>query len=53
MQFLVIIFVIAIVIAGIVFGILAAKKRREELRTLAAKLGLWYRAEKNLTLHKE
>ena len=53
MQFLIIIFFIALVIVGIVLGILAARKRREKLRTLAGKLRMWFRAEKDRNIHKE
>lgn len=44
---------VVIFIAIIICGIVAARKRREELRTLAGKLGMWFRAEKDRNIHKE
>ena len=46
MQFLIIIPVAALIIAGIVFGILAAKKRREAMAALANKLGMSFSHQK-------
>ncbi|MHC4638285.1 MAG: hypothetical protein ACYTBP_05105 [Planctomycetota bacterium] len=53
MQSLVIILVIALIIAGIVFGHIAAKKRREDLNCLAQKLGMSFHPEKNYDLDNE
>jgi len=40
----------ALVVAGIIYGILAAKKRREELAALAARLGMNFNPEKDRAL---
>jgi hypothetical protein len=50
MQFLIIIFFIALAITGIVFAILAAKKRREALRALAHKLGMSFSPKKDRSI---
>ena len=46
MQFLIIIPVAALIIAGIVFGLLMAKKRREAMAALAHKLGMSFSPQK-------
>jgi len=47
MQILIFGAVIGLIIALIIFGAMAAKKRREELASLSLRLGLSYRAEKD------
>lgn len=50
MSIVIIILVGALLIAGIIFGALAARKRREELSALAARLGLNFRADEDYAL---
>src|SRR5690349_16880450 len=42
MEILIVVLVVGLIIAGIIFNVLAARKRREELGTLAARLGLTF-----------
>jgi len=53
MQILPVIIIAVIAIAGIVFGILAAKKRREAMAALANKLGMTFSPKKDRILHKQ
>jgi hypothetical protein len=53
MQPLIIVGFIAIGIVALVFGVLAARKRREAMRALAAKLGLRFEPGKNRHLARE
>jgi hypothetical protein len=50
MEILVIILVLAVTLGGIIWGVLAARKRREELAALAARLGLSFEAAENRQL---
>jgi hypothetical protein len=50
MEIAIIILFVVIVIAGIVFNVLAAKKRREELAALAARLGFAFDSEEDYAL---
>ena len=45
MEILIVVLVVGLIVAGIIFNILAAKKRREELGALAARLGLSFDSE--------
>lgn len=47
MQILIFVAVVGLIIALVIFGALAAKKRREELAALALRLGLTYAADKD------
>ena len=47
MQILIVVAVIGLIIACVIFGAMAAKKRREELAALALRLGLSYRADED------
>ena len=53
MQVLVIVGVIALIVVGAVFGHLAAKKRREAMLAMAARLGLRFDPNKNRGLAKQ
>jgi len=50
MQILIFVVVAGLIIALVIFGALAAKKRREELAALALRLGLTYSADKDHSL---
>lgn len=50
MQILIFVLAVGVIITLGIFGAMAAKKRREELAVLAARLGLRYSAEKDYSL---
>ena len=50
MEFVIIVLVIGLIITVAIFGARAARKRREELAALAARLGLGYRADEDRSL---
>ena len=52
MPIVIFILIAGLIIAGIIFGALTAKKRREELSALAARLGLQFSAADDYGLAK-
>jgi len=50
MEFMIIVLVVGLIITAVILGARAARKRREELALLAARLGLSYRADHDHSL---